>query len=546
MKIITSLVIALCLCCLLSGIVLADDAGIDINAVEYNDSNGEITVSGTADCQRVIVQLWDVTNSEMLTFILSDVSSGCFSATVLTNGLENGEYLVKVANYQGGSYSSSSFSVPLSSPEPTVTPSPTPTPTDTPSPTYTSTPTPSPVLQDTDPTQKVVPATENGMAKAVLTGDDLDDVMQKAGKASGKLTIEILMEEVQEDGVVMDFPSEVLDIVKEEGLDKVEFKLGLATISMPPDFLEGTDGTETSEEGGTSVVSLEVKKVAVAEIIDTLDEEQKEMLGEEDTIYDFNASVNSRKVTRFNSKISIRIPYTLKEGDDPDCITALYLADDGIVRNMVGWYDEKTSEACFETDHFSKYLIKNVTVVYSDIPSDFWAWRAIVSMASKGIIEGKDEGIFYPNDSISRVEFVKMLVLAAGMTDYYAAANFNDVDRSDWYYIYVASAAQERLVNGFSDGSFRPDSFITRQEAAIMVARAMGERPAGNLESLEVFADRAEISDWALEEVAVVVGNGILSGRPNNLIAPVDTVTRAEAITIIYRFFNRFNVLKSD
>jgi hypothetical protein len=173
---------------------------------------------------------------------------------------------------------------------------------------------------------------------------------------------------------------------------------------------------------------------------------------------------------------------------------------------------------------------------FNDIDGVAWARESILSLAEKGILDGRGNGVFDPNGNITREEFVKMLVLSFGMADPEAAAAFDDVPVGEWYYAYVASAAARGVVNGVSETRFGAGLPITREEMATMLFRvieASGTALSGKNDAPD-FPDADEISDWARETVGALQKHGIINGMGDGLFAPKNKLTRAEAAKALY------------
>jgi hypothetical protein len=89
------------------------------------------------------------------------------------------------------------------------------------------------------------------------------------------------------------------------------------------------------------------------------------------------------------------------------------------------------------------------------------------------VIDGKGDGSFSPESDITRAEFVAILVRGLGLKPENEAASFSDVKASDWYNGAIHAAHSYHLVNGLKDGSFHPNAKITREEAMVITAKAM-------------------------------------------------------------------------
>lgn len=114
---------------------------------------------------------------------------------------------------------------------------------------------------------------------------------------------------------------------------------------------------------------------------------------------------------------------------------------------------------------------------YSDCSPDLWCNNAISTLTNMGILGGFEDGTFRPQDEITRAQFTKLAVGFFESTEEPYAGQFSDVAAGAWYTNYVEAASRVGLVQGFGDGSFRPDDPITRAQACVVVNRALGRRP---------------------------------------------------------------------
>ena len=107
---------------------------------------------------------------------------------------------------------------------------------------------------------------------------------------------------------------------------------------------------------------------------------------------------------------------------------------------------------------------------YSDI-SGHWAESYINKWSNRSVINGYEDGTFRPDNYISRAEAAKVIVSAKGVTAL-SGVTFTDVADGEWYALYVSRAVAAGYVTGDAEGTFRPDDPITREEACAIVARA--------------------------------------------------------------------------
>lgn len=178
------------------------------------------------------------------------------------------------------------------------------------------------------------------------------------------------------------------------------------------------------------------------------------------------------------------------------------------------------------------------TTVFGDLDGFDWAEESINTLYNNGVISGKDNGIFAPADTVTRAEFVKMIVLALFESDSSANSDFADVDKNSWSYPYISTAYKMGLVQGNTNGFGASDN-ITRQDMAVIINRCMEKKnliPASK--DSVAFDDDNLISDYAKDAVALMKSEGIINGKGNNMFAPLDNLTRAEAAVIIIRVIN--------
>ena len=114
---------------------------------------------------------------------------------------------------------------------------------------------------------------------------------------------------------------------------------------------------------------------------------------------------------------------------------------------------------------------------YTDVARDAWYNNAISALSNLGIIDGYEDGSFRPNSPITRAEFTKIAVSFFEYADIEYEGTFSDVAEGRWYTQFVAAAVEMGLIEGYPDGTFRPDASITRAEACTIVNRTLGRAP---------------------------------------------------------------------
>jgi len=151
-------------------------------------------------------------------------------------------------------------------------------------------------------------------------------------------------------------------------------------------------------------------------------------------------------------------------------------------------------------------------VTFTDVPKDYWAGAEIEALSEKGIISGMGGGLFAPEQTLTRAQFAKMMVLAVNGKEPSpaTAGQFSDVTQSAWYAPYVAEGVRLGLFNGFADGSFHPNDAVTREQMLAIAVRALpdGENKAAG--GGGAFAADG-ISPWAKGYVEYAYSGGLIA-----------------------------------
>ncbi len=175
------------------------------------------------------------------------------------------------------------------------------------------------------------------------------------------------------------------------------------------------------------------------------------------------------------------------------------------------------------------------TKKFDDIENYAWAKDAINALASKGIVNGVSETEFAPANNIKRCDLALMIVRAFGFTGA-NGVGFSDVPTDAYYADAVKTAQALGIINGLGDGKFGPQDFVTRQDMAVMLQRALAKKNIALSGSANVeFADADQIAGYAKYAVETLAKAGVITGDENKNANPVGNATRAELAVMIYR-----------
>lgn len=162
-----------------------------------------------------------------------------------------------------------------------------------------------------------------------------------------------------------------------------------------------------------------------------------------------------------------------------------------------------------------------------------WANSSIEQMAASKRINGYPDGTFKPDRQVSRAEFVNMANQTFGLSGTAANTNFNDVKSADWFYPQVSAAQSVGYIQGYPDGTFKPNQSISREEAAAVLARLL--KLDTSTSSTLTVKDAEVIDSWAKGSVSALLTKQIFNGYEDGSFKPFAPISRAEAATAFQR-----------
>lgn len=186
-----------------------------------------------------------------------------------------------------------------------------------------------------------------------------------------------------------------------------------------------------------------------------------------------------------------------------------------------------------DTDLVQKPSVENLDTEFNDVKMNDWYYKYLVKLKDTVIVNGFDDGNFYPDNFVKREEFLKMLVIAADIQLSDVSEGFEDVKSDDWFAPYVYTAKEKGIVNGISENAFGVGMTISRQDMAVMIYNVLGIETDA-VENTKLFADDDNIADYAYNQVYVMKQLGLVNGYENGEFNPSGYLTRAEATKVIF------------
>lgn len=323
-------------------------------------------------------------------------------------------------------------------------------------------------------------------------------------------------------------------------IDAITADLGYVVEPTQYELTEGLTALELVEQVLTeSEIAYEITESEWGNYITSINEITEYEFGEQSGwMYLVNgeyASVGMDSYVIENDDL-IEVRFTLAWGDD--------LFDDAETDLEEELEDEELDEEVEEELEPDYIEIDGVTVDANKVAEfndatniSSWAETSIDIASALGFVNGSNDGNFYPQNSITRAEFAKMIVEVMGLTDDETVVDqMTDVNASDWFANYVKVAQQNGLMNG-AYNLFRPTDSITREEIATVLCRAFGiETPEADE---TVINDIDEASSYAVDYIYAVSSNGIMTGS-NNEFSPKDNATREMVAVVLIRSYKTY------
>lgn len=176
------------------------------------------------------------------------------------------------------------------------------------------------------------------------------------------------------------------------------------------------------------------------------------------------------------------------------------------------------------------WMSANAASPFKDVTSGKWYTDAVQYCYSKGYVGGYEDQTFRPNNKLTRAEMAVIMNKKLSLKN--ADSNtFKDVANGKWYTDPILRCVKAGVMTGYSDTQFGTNDTLTREQGAVILAKAFNVAKASGRTS---FADDASISKWAVESVKAMAAKGLISGVGSNKFAPKTPLTRAQMCQIIY------------
>ncbi len=168
-----------------------------------------------------------------------------------------------------------------------------------------------------------------------------------------------------------------------------------------------------------------------------------------------------------------------------------------------------------------------------------WSKDAMTAAVENGLYIGNESKLIEPDKALTRAELAAFITRAFGATRMADLSKITDVKADDWFYEPVAKAYQMGAITGTSDTTFDPNSYITREQVFLVLARVLCISGT-NEQALDKFTDAGKINSWAKNGIIGMVEKSYINGYPDGSFRPQDNITRAELAQVFHNIFKMY------
>lgn len=392
----------------------------------------------------------------------------------------------------------------------------------------------------TEPTEPTEPPTTTPEGAVEVTPDTLknnpEDVIKAIQDAASvkELAVDVKL------GEAVSIPLAVASALESKNADAViVIASSEASYALPVSVI---DGAKLAKELGVASSELNIT-VELTKIANQLTKEKSIGFAIEFSIKAVAKDGKSIDITYLGYPVlrSIETPTALNASTS----VGVRVNQDGSFTAVPTYIDGKTANLYFSAN--SAYTVIQNSKTFKDIDNrGYWAEEYIEKLASKMIVSGKSADSFSPSTSITRGEFAAVLARGLGLVaEDVNSADFTDVSPTQAVNRNgeIAAVVEAGIVSGYGNGKFGPYNEITRNEAAIMISKAMDyigseDVKLDTTKKVSSFADYRYISPAARPHVERVLQASYLSGFKDNTFRSQNETTRAETSRILYNFLN--------
>jgi hypothetical protein len=492
---------------------------ISVNELYAAYSGRTVSVTGktTDDMHAAAVLLYR--GDTLLRLQTVGVTNGSFTAAINIT-LSAGTYTVKAANYDGGSYTTATFTVSGTAGD------------------FSTGSGTSTTLQPVTTTETVTEGSvTTKTVTTTLTDTSGNTVTQTAATSTDASTNKVNFSAViQTSGTSASIPLDILGSAFRADTASVTVITNRGEITFDKATLEGM----ADKVDGDLMASIEKRD------FEKLPDRIKEASGDS-VVFELKITSDSGEIVEFSGAVTVTIAIP---GEFYGKNVRMYhIAPDGtaieiegklVIKNRVRYFQ-------FETNHFSFYALQAVeTLPFTDVNKTDWWFDSIYYVYSNGLFSGINNTRFAPKGDMTRAMLVTVLYRLEGMPTVNAENTFDDVASDHWYTDAVTWANANNIVAGYGNGKFGTADNITREQMAVILYRYANYKgyEITSTSELGKYNDTADIHSWALTAMKWANAEGLVTGTTAEILAPADNASRGQVAAILMRFIK--NIVRSS
>ncbi len=380
----------------------------------------------------------------------------------------------------------------------------------------------------------------NGTVETVITLSDMRRLIDEAKKlaltshASSKITVRIeavvSAEEMVKKAVVTLHTGILEELVSLQGI-QVLLATPLGQIALDHEAWHSISKQASGD------LRLQLEQIASRSVLDALVHDSGRIDAKGWPAYGFEMTSDSGAITSLmGGEMTVMLSYERTDNEHPSKIVAYVLDEAGQWRLVKGHYLDEAGSFWLLLSNMSPIKMGYVDIQFLDVSEGDWFHDAAAFLGARGITDGVGEQRFAPYATVTRGQFIKLLLDAYGIMPRGSGDNFEDAGNT-WYSGYLASAKQLQLSDGVGHNRFAPEKPISRQEMftlAYRMLQQLEELPALQDDGPLKFKDDYALAPWAEEAVTYLAAAGVVTGDGQN-VKPQGLSSRAELAQFVYR-----------
>ncbi|MNI21097.1 Endo-1,4-beta-xylanase A precursor [compost metagenome] len=358
-------------------------------------------------------------------------------------------------------------------------------------------------------------------------------------KVKAGVSVTVKVADISGTSVEVNIPADVMNKINQAGLE-ISIVTSDATVTIPANAIH---------VAGAKEIKLTKKLLEETEAQSVLSKAgvANQSLQPVSRMFEFTFAVvdqngNSSNLSSFNKNLHVSlqlIAQNLAKLADKRKAGVYHIAADGSVNFQGGTFNGQ--QIHFLTDHFSNFIVLESTKTFGDTVGN-WAKEYIEVLAARSITDGVSADVFAPNGTVTRGQMAVFLGRVLHVSEESQSGAFPDVSSEQFYTGYVNALKVAGIINGYEDGSFRPNQAVTREEMITMIMKAYnyaaGETTA--VESgAESFKDIHLVSGYAVDSLKAAASLGFVEGDAGGNFEPKSLFTRAQMAKVLVKLMEK-------